>query len=341
MNLAVDSHFGPGFQNEHNAFEGVRVPVPAPGPVMSGPEDGYTLRLGGVIFAGAALLSAGAIALQWPMAPALLRNPFSEVLFVGLGIIVLGIGLGALAVDRRKAVPRPLRPVTPAAPSSEPSLMALPAIVGSDSTVSPAAAPPELPERPQLPAPHGPGAPIGLSAANPTGSTLLIPFSEEPGPSPASPGGSPLGGKTVSRLVDRMDALQRVGPAASSSPRTALMMAVGTGTLAPPLRLQLTRVPSPPAPPTGSSVARRCSDCGEALGSPPQFEPCADCGRALCERCYWRTSSGPRAHLCTTCFRDRSVPRPPTPAVTFARSAPRPSTSAPSERPLQPRRPVS
>lgn len=341
MNLAVDSHPGPGFPNERNAFEGVGVPRAAPGPVMSGPDDGYTLRLGGLIFAAAALLAAGAIALQWPMAPALLRNPFSESLFIGLGAMLLALGFGALALDRRRPVPRPLRPVRLEAPSSESSLMALPALVEAEPTVSRPPVPAESPERPPLPSAPVPGAPLGLTAANPAGSTLLIPFSEEPGRVARPSGGSLPRGQTVSGLVDRMEALQRVAPTAPSSPGVAGTTAPETGTLDSPLLLRLTRVPSPPVPAAVSSVARRCSDCGEALGSPPQFEPCADCGRALCERCYWRTSSGPQAHLCTTCFRDRSVPRPPTPAATFGGPAPLASASAPARRPVQSRPPAS
>ena len=305
---------------------------------MSGPEAGHPTRAGGMIFAGAALLALGALGLQWRKAPAVLRNPLLELVFVGAGIIVLCVSLVTLALERRKPVTSPPAPSRPGGSSSESSLMTLPAIVGEDSALpapSPSSEPAAVTPLPPTPVTR---APAGLAAASPDGSTLLIPFAEES--VAIAPSLVPAPGQTVSRLVDRMDALQRVEPA-SPSPGSRPAPPTEHPPLASQLLLRLTRIPTPPSIPSTASVARRCNDCGDPLGSPPQFEPCADCGRALCERCYWRTSSGPQAHLCTLCFQDRSVPRPLAPAVTSARPGPISLVSTPSGRTLQPRRPVS
>jgi hypothetical protein len=285
------------------------------------------MRLGGLVFAGAALLAVGAIALQWPMTPALLHRPLIEFVFIAAGTVVLAVALVSLALDRREATAHVSRPARAVPPSSESSLMALPALVSESSSPSPAAslspAPGEALRRPDTP--EG-VTPVGVAAASAGNSTLLIPFAgESTPPGPGSGGTGP--GQTVSRLVDRIDALQRV--TSSGTPSTPAPEDYPASS---PLLLRLTRVPTPPTLASATTAPRRCNDCGEPLGSPPQFESCVDCGRAMCERCYWRTSSGPRAHLCTVCFQDRSVPRPPTPAVTFATSGPIVSASTPSGR---------
>lgn len=295
------------------------------------------MRLGALIFAGAAFLAIEAVVLQWRLAPAFLRIPLMEFVFVLVGILFLVAALTSYALDRREAAPRAPALHPEAAPSPESSLMALPALVSEapgPSVLSPAPEPPQVP-RP-VDAPPA-GAPASLAAASTESSTLLIPFAGASG-SPAHVPVAPGPGETVSRLVDRMDALQRVAPG-GTSPSTASTAAPVEGPITSSLRLRLTRVPVPPAGPSAAFDARRCTDCGEPFESPPQYESCADCGRALCERCYWRTSSGPQAHLCTSCFRNRSVPRPPAPAVTFAKPAPTASAPAPSGRWFRLRRP--
>jgi hypothetical protein len=306
---------------------------------MDGPEAGRTMRLGGLIFAGAALLAVGAVGLQWRMAPTLLRLPVIEFVFVGAGLLVVLIGLVSLALDRRSVVHDAPRPARPRDSSSGSSLMALPALVTEQPVASPSAPAFSPLDATPTPATVMTALPVGLASAGASNSTLLIPFAQEPALTTLEPV-SPVPGVTVSQLVDRMSALQRVAPSGVSAhpTPTATLASVPLPTT---LELRLTRIPTPPSLPSATSVARRCNDCGDPLGSPPQFEPCADCGRALCERCYWQTSSGPQAHLCASCFRDRSVPRPPTPAVTFGGPEPGVSVATPSGRTLQPRRPAN
>ncbi|MFZ0831355.1 MAG: hypothetical protein WAN40_09520, partial [Thermoplasmata archaeon] len=224
-------------------------------------------------------------------------------------------------------------------PAPGSSLMTLPAIVGDAVPAStPTPVPsfvPLLPPSPSLAV----GTPMGFSAAAPASSTLLIPFADPSAPSAPSPE-VPPSGLTVTGLVDRMDALQRASPS-KSSPTGSSAAVSGQGPLASALLQRLTRIPTPPTVPAATAAGRRCNDCGDPLGSPPHFEPCGDCGRALCERCYWRASSGPQAHVCTSCLQDRSMARTPVPAVTFGRSSPVVSAATPSGGTLQPRRPVS
>jgi hypothetical protein len=300
-------------------------------PAMSAPEAGRATRLGGLILAGSALLAAAALGREWSFAPGLLRNLVVELVLVGAGAVLLLIALVALALDRAKPSRAPDQTPPAGATPSGSSLMALPAIMGKEPSVS------DAPPTDSSPSPP-PGVPLGMTAGAPAGSTLLIPFADTLTPSPPA-SVDPASGSTVTGLVDRMDALQRAAPAATV-PTASSSPAPEPATMASALLLRLTRIPAPPATPS-AAVARRCTDCGDPLGSPPLFEPCADCGRALCERCYWRESSGPQAHLCTTCVQHRAVPRPPTPAVTFGRPTPVASVSKPSGRPLQPRRPVS
>ena len=298
------------------------------------------MRLGGLILLGAALLAAGALGLEWRYAPALLRHSLVQEVLVGAGLLVLLAALLALGLDRPASVPAPDGPSPAESASPEPSLMTLPAIVGEESAIPPSEPAPAFDSGGTSSSIQTPSStiPAGLAAEGPGGSTLLIPFAE--GLASGSPPSSiPGSGQTVTRLVDRIDALQRVAP--TSSPRAASPVPPEKESLASSLLLRLTRIPNPPAASATMEAARRCNDCGEPLGFPPHFEPCADCGRALCERCYWHTSSGPQAHLCTACIRERSVPRPPVPALTFSRPSPVASVSAPSNRTLQPRRPVS
>jgi hypothetical protein len=312
----------------------------ATGSAVSGPKLGRKTRLGELIIAGLSLLAIGVVLLLWSTAPALWRSTPIEFLFFAAGTLALLLGLVTSTLDRRFA--RPISPSPPASPrarttSSESSLMALPALVAEGPTPKGPSASPEPAPVPPFVATSSAPAPAGLATASTGNSTLLIPFAGESvpaGPVLAAPGP----GHTVSRLVDRMDALERVAPA-PTSPSISSAAATAQGPVPSPLLLRLTRIPTPPIGTSTAWAARRCNDCGEPLGSPPQFEPCADCGRALCERCYWRTSSGPQAHLCTACFRDRSVPRPPTPAVTFAKPEPAASASAPSGRWFRLRRP--
>jgi hypothetical protein len=305
------------------------------GSVMAGSDATRTMRLGGMMFAGAALLAAAALGLEWRLAPSLLRNSFVEIVLVGAGFIVLCVALLLLNLGRPTGTPVLRESSSPLVATSEASLMALPAIVADEPADGPHLPTPE-PVVAIAPAPSvAASTPAGLAAESPSNSTLLIPFADIPAPPVRAPD-PPIPAPTVSRLVDRMDAIQRVAPAAPTSTPPSEHGPLGSALL-----LRLTRIPIPPAAPSATSAPRRCTDCGDPLGTPPQFEPCGDCGRALCERCYWRTSSGPAAHLCTTCFQDRSVPRPPAPAVTFARPVPAVSASAPSGRTLRPRRPVS
>lgn len=287
---------------------------------MEGASGGRTLRLGSLIIIGAALLAAAAIGLQWPSAPAFLFNPLTVVLLVFAGALLVTIPLTVLLRSRRvvRAVTDPTDGRS--TPSADPSLLTLPSLLREAPREE---VPMGLPD-PSEPYPVPPSSPvldlpIGVSRAESGRSTLLIPLSVEPTPPAAGPPTvEPV--RTVTRLVDRMDALQRatatLGTPAPSSAPTAQTPAT------PNLLLhRLGQVPSPPVTTVQSWAGRRCSDCGDTLGSPPRFDSCADCGRALCARCYWRTSSGPQAHLCTTCFRDRSVPRPPAPMATIPRPA--------------------
>ncbi|MGC2289543.1 MAG: hypothetical protein WA688_06775, partial [Thermoplasmata archaeon] len=267
------------------------------------------LRLGGPIFAGAACLSAGLLGLGWSLAPALLRNFQVDLVLLGAGILVLPSALLLLALDRWKSAPTPRAspaPV-PTRSTSGSSLMALPAIVREAPAVPEPLPPSEPAVVTPFPIPTAAGTPAavtavaaGPAAPGPASSTLLIPFAEEPA-SPIGPPVTPFPAQTVSRLVDRMDVLQRV-TATNPSPTTSPAPPSDRETVASDLLLRLTRIPTPPAASTTTLVARRCNDCGDPLGAPPQFEPCDDCGRALCERCYWRTASGPAAHLCTVCL---------------------------------------
>jgi hypothetical protein len=284
-------------------------------------------------------LAIGAIGLQWPLTPALLRNPLIEYVFVGAGALVLAFGFVTLALDLRTASPGRKRNRISSDAYSQSSLMTLPAIMVGEPAVS---VPPrdfDRTESPPAPAPRMPVVTAGASADPPGGSTLLIPFSEA-GPSlPASPPAA-APPDTVSRMVSRMDAVQRaapalVPPAAPSPPSPASSNSDSS------LLHRLTRIPTPPPIPSATAAPRRCTDCGDSLGSPPQFETCADCRRALCERCYWRTSTGPRAHFCTTCYRDRSVPRPPSPTATRVRPSSVSAVSVPVKRSLPPRQPAS
>jgi hypothetical protein len=290
--------------------------------------------LGGLFFAGAALLSAAAVGLEWRLAPPILRNPLVLIVLVAAGVLVLFTALFRWALDRAQDEPIPRASAGPTKPSTESSLMALPAMVSEESPRNGTVPTPEAASEVPLPPTTSPVMPAGLAASGPASSTLLIPFAGNPASTAGSSSG-PSPGQTVTRLVDRMDAIQRTAPS-NPSPKSPSQ----NGPTPSELLLRLTRIPNPPTAASATTGARRCNDCGEPLGSPPHFEPCGDCGRALCERCYWRTSSGAAAHLCRSCVRDRSVPRPPTPAVTFGRPVPAASASTPSSRPLRPRPPV-
>jgi hypothetical protein len=303
---------------------------------MSGLPGQRSARLGGLLIAGSALIAAVALVLVWRLASGFLRNPLVEVVLVGAVALPVFTVLFSLAPDRWSVVPIPDRPPRRAVPDSGSSLMALPAIVGEPSPEANLGPASGIDVLPPIVSPSGP---VGVAATGPVNSTLLIPFAD-PGDSGGSMPVVPTSGLTVTRLVDRMDALQRAAPT-SSVPTSSVAAPAPSGTHGSELLLRLTRIPSPPAPSVASAVARRCNDCGDALGSPPHFEPCGDCGRALCERCYWRTSSGPQAHICTTCLQNRAAPRPPTPAVTMGRPTAIVAVSTPSGRALQPRRPVS
>lgn len=295
------------------------------------------MRLGGLTLAGAALLAAGALGFQWSFAPAFLRDPWVELGLVGAGIILLVATLFSLGLDLRASMAA-ARPTSPSdSPLSGSRVTTFPAsVVREDSTPEVSAFPltdaaASHPSSPLLVVPRG------TSAARAGASTLLISFSDGPmlgiqPPVPQEPR------TTVTGLVDRVNAMQRVS--GSNEPATApLVLPPPPPSRASDLLLRLTRIPSPPAVPRPTRLARRCTDCGETLGYPPQFEPCEECRQALCERCYWRVSSGPRSHFCSTCFRERSIPRPPTRPVTVAGPRPVPSTSGPSGRtPPSPRR---
>ncbi|MCI4352022.1 MAG: hypothetical protein L3K14_01345 [Thermoplasmata archaeon] len=303
---------------------------------MTQRESGRQARLGGLMLLGAALVATAALGLEWPFAPGFLQNPLLEIPLVAAGVLILFTALLSLVLDRLEPIPAPREWAAGALASPQSSLMALPAIVGKGLAGSPV--PSSVPD-------EGAGAvgfpasarePAGFAAEGSITSTLLIPFVDEPiRPAPTPPNSTP--GQSVSRLVDRMETLQRVAP--NGSPRAAIPSASPSGPPISPLLLRLSRIPSPPTATSSMEAARRCNDCGEPLGSPPHFEPCGDCGRALCERCYWRTSSGPRAHLCAVCVQERSVPRPP--ALSFPRPGLAASVSDPSGRPLPPRRRVS
>ena len=302
---------------------------------MDGLAATRATRWGGLILGGAALLAAGTLGVEWRHAPAALRLPLVELVLLGAGILLLVGAFLALALGRGEVEPTPqvLTP-EPSEPSS--SLMTLPAILGDESANQPpGSSSPTVTATPEV-TPPSVSTPLAVAATSTASSTLLIPFAET-SPSPAPPRTTPPG-QTVTRLVGRMDALQRVAPPA---PAALSFSSIDRGSPTSSLLHRLTRIPSPPSAPLATPVARRCNDCGDQLGSPPQFEPCSDCGRALCERCYWRTSSGPQAHLCTTCFNERSVPRRPAPAVTFGRPTAVASGSTSVGRALRPRRRVS
>jgi len=298
------------------------------------------MRLGMLIFVGVALLAAAALGLEWRYAPAALRLPLVEVVLSVVGGVLLVAALVALVLDRPAPATLPDAPSPPEDSRAEPSLLSLPALAVGETELSDPARSPEPSKGMPLPPTFATAAPTGVTATDPGHSTLLIPFAEEPSSGVPAPE-APVPGETVSRLMDRMDAIQRVTPTNPSAP--ALSYAPPTGATPRPseLLLRLTHIPAPPTDASTASAPRRCSDCGDPLGSPPQCEPCAECGQALCERCYWRTSSGPQAHLCARCFQDRSVPRPPAPAVTFAPRRSVASVSTPTERSLRPRRPGS
>ncbi|MCI4347802.1 MAG: hypothetical protein L3J97_04190 [Thermoplasmata archaeon] len=302
---------------------------------MTGRESGRQARLGGLMLLGAALLATGAIGFEWRFAPGFLRHSLVEIPLVAAGLLLLLVAVIALALDRGASVPAAGGSTDPALASPESSLMALPAIVAEESAES--SVPRTGPDygtptdAPPTPAPR----PVGLMAEGSGSSTLLIPIADQqmsPTPAPAVL----FPGQTVTRLVDRMESLQRVTP--NGSPGSAIPSSSPSGPLTSPLLLRLTRIPSPPLATSALEAARRCSNCGDPLGSPPQFEACGDCGRALCEPCYWKTSSGPEAHLCATCVQERSVPRPSTPALSFPRPGVAASAAGPSGRTLPPRR---
>lgn len=297
------------------------------------------MRLGGLVVSGAALLAIGAVLFLWQSAPALLRSTPFEFLFVGGGLLALLLGFVTTAIDQWTARPRPLVPSRSEPSSPESSLMALPALISrvAETSVSPPSPPGPAARAPPLPAPAAPPV-TGITATDPGSSTLLIPFGEPPASPPPAAEVAPRP-QVVSRLIHRMNALQRALPAEPPVPAPSLP-STNSMPFASTLRLRLSRVPTPPDASSSSGV-RRCSDCGDELGSPPQFEPCADCGRALCERCYWRATSGPAQLLCATCIQDRTAPRPPSPSITFGGPVPTASALVPSERRLQPRRPVS
>ena len=306
---------------------------------MDGAKAGRAARLGGLLIAGSALVAAAAFVLEWRFAPGTLRNPLVEGLLVGVGVLLLFTVLFSLARGRWGAESVVAPTPEPSSPDPASSLMALPAMVGEEVPASP---PIPVPSFVPLVSPSSAsavGSPGGVAADAPTNSTLLIPFADQSATNAPSPV-VPASGSTVTGLVDRMDALQRASPAASS-PASSSAAVSRQGSLASELLLRLTRIPTPPTSAGTTTAARRCNDCGDPLGSPPHFEPCGDCGRALCERCYWRTASGPQAHVCTSCLKERSGLRPPSPAVTFGRSTPVASVVTPSGRTLRPRRPVS
>lgn len=287
--------------------------------------------------AGAAFLAATAVVLQWRSIPAAWRVASIEFALVVIGVVLLIGALASYVLDRRGTAPPAPAKVPKASPTSESSLMALPALVTNGSPPVSSSPPPVPSTAPARTRPSAASAPVGLTASSTNNSTLLIPFAGGPtSMAPASPALSPE--QSVSRLVGRMGAIQRVAPTATSSGTAAIGASVEAPKVS-PLLLRLTRIPSPPAGASPASGDRRCNDCAQPLGSPPHFEPCADCGRALCERCYWRTSSGPDAHMCTACVRDRSVPKPPTPVVTFAKPRPVAAVAGPSGQSSRLRRP--
>lgn len=291
------------------------------------------MRLGGLLFLAAALLAAAALGFNWRYAPAGLRTPWVELTLLAAGIIALFLALLVLVLE---PLPGPWgRPPTmPRTDRSGPSLMALPAIVTSAAPETEPSAPPLPTVSPASIAPHPVGAPLGVSAEGSSGSTLLIPFATAPGAvsTTVAVDSAP---QTVSGLVERMGAVQRAAP-----PRPTAYSTHASESGPVTLLQRLSQIPTPRNATSPTSPGRRCADCGEPLGSPPRFEPCGDCGRALCARCYWKTSSGPQAHLCATCVQSRSIPRPVSPAVTFGR----PTAGVgpvPAPRTVQPRRPVS
>lgn len=302
---------------------------------MTAPSTQRALRLGGLLFLGAALLAAAALGLDWRFAPTGLRAPWVEMTLLAAGIVALFLALLVLVLD---PLPDPWgrAPPVPRTSHAGASLMALPALVtsdGSDDVGAPAHT--GTPSSASPPPPLPTAAPVGLAAAATSGSTLLIPFAAEAGPSSSTLAPTP---QTVTGLVGRMDALQRATPLPPPTPPRSTRAPAEPGPVT--LLQRLSQIPTPRGTGLPSSPGRRCADCGESLGSPPRFEACGDCGRALCARCYWKTSSGPQAHLCATCVQNHSVPRPPTPAVSFGR----PTAAAgptPPPRSIQPRRPVN
>lgn len=339
MKLAFDSNRRNPFQYEHNAFEGGRLPRSTLESEMDGTDGGRALRLGALVIVGAALLAAEAIGLQWPSAPALLLYPLVVIVLVGAGVLLVLIPLTLLVRSRRGYQAKATPPDGPVPATADPSLLTLPSLLREDpQEVFPEADRDPLGPAPVIPGPV-PDLPVGLSMAEPGNSTLLIPLSVEPA-SPETPPPSAEPVQTVTRLVDRMDALQRA-TGATGLPVPSALSPPEPAAHSNRLLHRLANVPTPPDDLSHAMAGRRCSDCGETLGSPPRFDPCADCGRALCARCYWRTSSGPQAHLCTTCFRDRSVPRPPAPMATIPRPGEPASVSGPLGRRVPPRRSVN
>lgn len=305
---------------------------------MTGPEAGRQARLGGLMLLGAALVATGTLGFEWPFAPGFLQNPMVEIPLVAAGILLLFTALFALLLDRLAPLPAPREWTAGPLTSPQSSLMALPAIVRKESTRS--SVPTMIPaasgatERPSDSAP----APAALAAEGSISSTLLIPFVDQPStPAPTPPVSASA--QSVTQLVDRMETLQRAVP--NGARPAAVPSSPPSDFPATPLLLRLTRIPTPPTATSTMEAARRCNDCGDPLGSPPRFEPCGDCGRALCERCYWRTSSGPQAHLCASCVRERSVPAPPAPTLSFPRPGLAAAASPPSGRTLPPRRRVN
>ncbi len=293
------------------------------------------MRLGGLLFLGAALLAAAALGFNWRFAPAALRTPWVEMTLLAAGIVALFLALLVLVLE---PLPDPWGrpPAMPRTDRSGPSLMALPAIVASVAPEGEAPAPPLPTVTPSSTASRPTASPAGVAAEASSGSTLLIPFATAPAAVSTTVAIDPAP-QTVSGLVERMGALQRAAPP-SPSPTAYSTRASEPGPVT--LLQRLSQIPTPRSAVAPSSPGRRCVDCGEPLGSPPRFEPCGDCGRALCARCYWKTSSGPQAHLCATCVQSRAVPRPVSPAVTFGRPTAA-GVPAPAPRTVQPRRPVS
>jgi hypothetical protein len=296
------------------------------------------MRLGGLTLLGSALLAAGAVGLQWSFAPALLRNPWVEVGLAGTGIILLSAALCLLALDPRAGMAPSRPPTNSALPfSGSSSLMPFSADLQHKGSVPTVARFPSTSATASPPSSSAAGMLAGTSAGNTRASTLVISFADGPilGIHPAARKEPPT---TVTGLVDRMETVQRTST--MLQPTSArLVLPPPTPSRTSELLHHLTQIPTPPPEPRATALARRCTDCGEPLGSPPQFEPCEECRQALCERCYWRVSSGPRSHFCSTCYRERSVPPLPKHPAIVAGPTQNFSTSVPSaQRPPTPRR---